>query len=172
MVERSVTPRWLSIAIAAAVAACIGTVVAHAVTVHTIRGLGLPEIGKAFPPLSGLSIANRWVSLDDSRPCHLVRFASEQCRFSKADDPAYRALESRLLAQGCDAAIVAPQRVLMPAGYTETSRRRLLAEADLGFLDRARLTRTPTTMVFDRRWRLVWRREGILDPADADVLSR
>jgi len=157
------------LALAAAICACLASVVADAITVRGIQELGPPRPGDLFSPLSGLTAKHEWIGVPADHRCHLVRFASDQCRYSKADDPRFRALESRLLKEGCDSAILAPASSLFPSGYAETDTRRLFYDVNLGFSRKAKLIRTPTTMLFDRDWRLTWRAEGILN--DMDLLG-
>lgn len=166
MAERTLTPKWLSLALTGAICACIASIVADALTVRRIRQLGAPEPGGVFTQLSGVSAKGQWTSATAERRCHLVRFASDLCPFSRSDDRAFRAFEARLLRGGCDSAILAPASNVFPTGYIDSDTRRLLQYADLGFLKQAKFIRTPTTLLFDQDWRLMWRREGVLSKSD------
>ncbi len=113
--------------------------------------LGITSTGN--PPASGAS-------------CHLVRYASINCRYCspKFSQP-WNDLERTLTGRGCDSIIVTPYAGDFPLADEKTPKQKL-AGVSLQFMKDTDFNSTPITLLVDHDWRIVWSHVGVLEEDD------
>lgn len=98
--------------------------------------------------------------------CHLVRYASINCRYcSPKYSESWNDLERALTGRGCDSMIVSPYAGDFPLADEKTPKHKL-AGVSLEFMKSTSFNGTPITLLVGRDWRIVWSRVGVLDEED------
>jgi len=172
MDKSALTIRVESAVLSVAAVACIVLMSVHSMNAARIRQFGVPETGMSLTPVSGMAKNGEWIGAAANSRCHVVRFGSRTCPFSRSDDYLFRRLETKLIGEGCDSTVLAPSSDVQPDGYSQTRSRHILNEVSLEFLRHAKLTRTPTTMILAQRWRLIWLKVGVMTEQDLAEISR
>jgi hypothetical protein len=105
-----------------------------------------------------------------AHPCYVLRYASEQCPFCKADYPVFAALDAAASGRGCQTWVISPTPGEFPR---PVERRRVnVAYIDLHSARMLRLSETPTTVLLDQNQVIRWVKVGALSSADiAQALS-
>ena len=113
--------------------------------------LGITAVGN--PPATGPA-------------CHLVRYASINCRYCspKYSQP-WNDLERALTRRGCDSIIVSPYAGDFPLDDEKTPKQKL-AGVSLQFMKSTGFNSTPITLLVNRDWRIVWSHLGVLEEDD------
>jgi hypothetical protein len=126
------------------------------------RSSGPLARGSAFPPLAGVAKSGlfRPEGPQAARNCHVVRFASRQCpACAPAQSQGYVLLVDALAARGCDVTILSPHGSDLPIADQGLPRQEMRA-VSLSFVAASGFTATPTTVVFDRNWKVLWSAVG------------
>lgn len=130
---------------------------------YWVRGrTGLYDTTAKFPALAGyLSNNQRYVPA--LAPCVLVRLSSDSCQYSRLDQPYYLRLVEQARRAGCESVILSPKSGQL--NFQGDG----LGTLHLRFVD-YRLGQmlipfvTPQTILLDRDGRILWYREGTMDP--------
>jgi hypothetical protein len=100
------------------------------------------------------------------RACHLVRYASINCRYcSPRYSQPWNDLERASTAKGCDSTIVTPFAGDFPLDDEKTPRQKL-AGVSLQFMKNTGFNSTPITLLVDRDYRIVWSHVGVVEQDD------
>jgi len=104
--------------------------------------------------------------VDGDIRCHLLRYTSSECPYCDADRSVFRDLHRDASTRGCRTLILSPTPdVSTDEGLEDTD---VLTEVDgVSASDLYRLLGTPTTIVADRHFQIVWSHLGSLQSADA-----
>lgn len=111
--------------------------------------------------------------------CHLVRYASINCRYCAPNySRPWNDLERTLTQKGCDSTIVSPYSSDLPQAENNVPERRL-AGVSPQFMRSTSFNSTPITVLTDQNWRIVWSHVGVVEQSDSqdalqasDSLSR
>lgn len=95
--------------------------------------------------------------------CYVLRYASKTCAASRSDVEVLRQIENGLRMRGCGSVLLAPSKEVFPE--TQASRINIVSTR-VSFAHAADFTFTPTTMVVDHEWRILWAKVGSLNPSD------
>ncbi len=125
-------------------------------------------VGHFVGPAAGVDEDGRAVAVPDS-DCHLIRYGSSTCPACLADRREWASLKAKMLAKGCDVTEFAPSADLLEPGGGEprTYRLKLLNPA---FVARSRFRATPTMVLTNRSWRVVWSRPGALRASELGAI--
>jgi protein-disulfide isomerase len=138
--------------------------------IQTIQADSL-AVGHYLGPVSGVSEDGRGVAVPDS-DCHLLRYGSSICPACRSDRKEWAALKEGLLAKGCDVTEFAPAAELLEPGSPRPRSFRLKL-LDASFVARSRFRATPTMVLANRSWRVVWSQVGSLQgPELNSILGR
>lgn len=124
-----------------------------------------------FPPGQVISSASLGITTSGSAPapgasCHLVRYASINCRYCSPNySQPWNDLERTLTGKGCDSLIVTPYAGDFPQADEKTPKQKL-AGVSLQFMKSTDFNSTPITLLVDHDWRIVWSHVGVLDDDD------
>lgn len=130
-----------------------------------------------FPPGQVLSSGPLGITADGNPPpsgaaCHLVRYASINCRYCspKYSQP-WNDLERTLTGKGCDSIIVSPYAGDFPLADEKTPEQKL-AGVSLQFMKSTEFNSTPITLLVDRDWGIVWSHVGVVEKEDSQEAVR
>jgi len=156
---------------ALAALAAVGTLLAAGADAFVrwrIERISPLKLGMAMRPPSGMDITGTPLSEAElrSHSCHVVRFMSVGCKWCRRDAGLWKELREALLAQGCDAILLGPRIVDYPQGQDASPHETQLAITSMEFARSLPLSGTPTTLVFDADWRLIWFKIGALKRQD------
>jgi hypothetical protein len=122
-----------------------------------------------IPPPSGFRSDGTRIDLSMARKGWAVRYAGESCPFC-AKDTQWNVLANRLQDMGIEPIVLLPspqdefrKTHLVPEGIPQE------AYVDMEWVKHFRLTMTPTLLLFDNHQRLIWQRQGMLDPSDTSA---
>jgi hypothetical protein len=125
-----------------------------------------------FPPGQMVSSGRLGITADGNPPaggaaCHLVRYASINCRYCspKYSQP-WNDLERTLTGKGCDSIVVTPYAGDFPLADEKTPEQKLAA-VSLQFMKSTEFNSTPITLLVDREWRIVWSHVGVVEEEDS-----
>ena len=130
--------------------------------------------GSVFAPLAGVARSGAlWRGAADAAPtCHVVRFASSHCAACKpAQARGYVLLARALADRGCDAIVLSPNGSDLPMDGEGPFPQEMMA-VDLRFVAASGFTATPTTVVFDRDWKVLWSSVGAFSEDSARTALR
>jgi hypothetical protein len=158
----------------------VGTLVANVVLIAVvvyvraeIAAVSLISKGAAVAPLTGVTIEGEHIGTRDAlrAKCHLVRYSSTACALSNSDRRPWNTVAAAAANRlGCEVTIISPGPDRMPA--IDGMKVNRLAYPVMTFVGQTRFRGTPTTLLFDEQWRLVWWREGPLQDDDQSALLR
>ncbi|MBZ5508840.1 MAG: hypothetical protein LAO78_25550 [Acidobacteriia bacterium] len=141
----------------------IGT---HTYFGHKFASGGLPQLSGTMAPVAGVSTNGQIVAENSTRPCHIIRYTSIHCAYCRRDQPTWDRFDAALTKNGCDSTSLGPSGSDMPQNAATESARQFLVAVPASFAKRIDLFATPTTVVLDRNWNIVWSRVGMLDTSD------
>jgi len=102
-----------------------------------------------------------------------VRFASKDCQFSRADAANWNAISSEFHRRGYDVIIVVTKvEEQYPSDAPELKAAHQEAYVDMGWIERFRLTLTPTLLIFAPSKQLMWAHQGALRAEDVSSAER
>src|SRR5581483_705328 len=103
---------------------------------------------------------------ESGKACHLVRYASTNCGYCapKYSQP-WNELEKELTDKGCDSIIVSPYSSDLPQENGTPEQK--MAGVSAQFIRSTGFNSTPTTLLLDRDWKVVWAHKGVVEPRDS-----
>ncbi len=159
--------RWASIC---AVLLNAGAMGAHYWLAHKpmINERVLP--GVVVGPIAGITSTGIAVTENsmNAYPCHVIRYTSIHCPWCLRDEPTWARFDETLRHYGCDSTILGPLGTDLPANAMLTPNQRSLVAVPAFVAQKIDLRVTPTTIVLDKNWKVVWSNLGILKPDDAE----
>jgi hypothetical protein len=142
--------------------------------VHVRTGeSGALVAGTTILPPAGVTLQGTSLDLAKSPAvCHLIRFASRSCEFSRSDR-LFNQVELTALRAGCDSIILAPSDTSYDCDASAShNRHHHLSYPTMATVRALRLEATPTTMIVDNAWRVVWVQIGVLSEQDVSYALR
>lgn len=109
------------------------------------------------------------ISDSASTPCHVIRYQNASCPFCRSDGATWRRFADTLRATGCDVFLLSDED--LDADSLSSGRDARLVS--LAHAETLPLTKTPTTVITNDSWRIIWAHTGALTNSTADeVRSR
>lgn len=157
--------KWLKRASAFAILLNLAAIAWHYYLIHQFtEGVARPSGTSA--PITGITLDGNTIS-DSSAPCHVIRYTSIYCPWCRRDQPSWDSFDQTLRNSGCDSTSLGPSGSDLPRKADSLPNRRFLVAVPAAFAQKINLTATPTTVVLDREWNIVWSRAGLLEANDA-----
>lgn len=162
--------RWLRYASILAVLLNVLAVGVHYYVAHAKTTLGVLPRGTVIRPVTGIDSLGNDVteSTVSAYSCHVVRYTSIRCPSCRRDEPSWEHFDTMLRNHGCDSTILVPAATDAPRNVTPLPSRRLLPVVPASVAQQTDLLATPSTIVFDHDWKVVWSALGMLQPGDAE----
>jgi len=162
--------RWLRYASILAVLLNVLAVGVHYYVAHAKTTLGVLPRGTVIRPVTGIDSLGNDVteSTVSAYSCHVVRYTSIRCPSCRRDEPSWEHFDTMLRNHGCDSTILVPAATDAPRNVTPLPSRRLLPVVPASVAQQTDLLATPSTIVFDHDWKVVWSALGMLQPRDAE----
>jgi len=162
--------QWLRYASILAVFLNVIAVGVHYYIAHDKATLGVLPRGTVIRPVTGIDSAGNAVteSTVNGYPCHVVRYTSIRCASCRRDEPSWEHFDTALRNHGCDSTILVPAAADLPKNVTPLPGRRLLPVVPASVAQQTDLLATPSTIVFDHDWKVVWSTLGMLQPGDTE----
>lgn len=128
--------------------------------------LELMRLGDELVPLQGVALDGTLLPADslNRRPCHLLRYGSQICPFSRMDLPLLEELRSESIARGCSDVGMAPAAQVFGRDAHNASVKLAFPAPELS--TRPLFSSTPVTILIDANWRVAWFKVGSLDRRD------
>jgi hypothetical protein len=146
-----------------------GLLAAHLALSWEAKASSTHKLGATLVAAEGLVDAGvPLTETSQARPCHLLRYGSDTCAACAADRAIYLRLAEALSRRGCDVVSLAPG----PRFFDAMNPFPKLAFPTARFAETVDLQFTPTTIVADRGWSVVWSKIGALDKTDVAAASR
>ena len=167
MINRQRLLRYVSIF---AVLLNVVAVGVHYYLAHKNAGLGVLARGVIIQPVTGFDSLGNYVTASavSAYPCHVVRYTSIHCASCRRDEPSWNHFDTILRNHGCDSTILVPAATDVPKNVTPLPSRRLLPVVPASVAQQTDLLATPSTIVFNHDWRVVWSTLGMLQPGDTE----
>lgn len=126
--------------------------------------------GAVVGPIAGMTSTGITVAKNstDAYSCHVIRYTSIHCPWCRRDEPTWARFDETLRSHGCDSTILGPSAGDLPPNATLTPNERSLVAVPAFVAQNIDLMVTPTTIVLDKNWKIVWSNLGILKPDDAE----
>jgi hypothetical protein len=161
---------WLRYASILAVLLNVAALGAHYYVAHEKGTLGVLPRGTVIKPVTGIDSLGNDVteSTVNAYSCHIVRYTSIRCPSCRRDEPSWNNFETILRNHGCDSTILVPAAADVPKNVTLLPGRRLLPLVPASVAQQTNLLATPSTIVFDHEWKVVWSTLGMLQPGDPE----
>lgn len=125
--------------------------------------------GTIVGPIAGITSTGAVITEDSTNayPCHVIRYTSIRCPWCRRDEPTWTRFDEALRSHGCDSTILAPSGGELPPNATLMPNQRSVVAVPAFVAQNIDLMVTPTTIVLDKNWKIVWSNLGILKPEDA-----
>jgi len=157
--------KWLKRASAFAILLNLVAIGGHYYLIHQFaEGVARPSGTSA--PITGITVGGNTVS-DSPAPCHVIRYTSIYCPWCRRDQLSWDSFDQALQSSGCDSTSLGPSGSDLPRKADSLPNRRFLVAVPAMFAQKIDLTATPTTVVLDREWNIVWSHVGLLSANDA-----
>jgi len=131
--------------------------------------------GALLTPPAGIAGSGKLQHEDASAAyaCHVIRFGYAECpACGVARSAGYFLLASTLAKRGCDVIVIGARGADFPVQAPGPPTREMVA-VDLRFVAASKFNLTPTTVVVDRNWRVLWSTVGAFDEGSArEALAR
>ena len=162
--------RWLRYASILAILLNVVAVGVHFYVVHEKGTLGVLPHGTVIKPITGIDSFGNYVTegTGSGYKCHVVRYTSIRCPSCRRDEPSWDHFDTILRNHGCDSTILVPAATDVPRNVTPLPSRRLLPVVPASVAQQTDLLATPSTIVFDHDWKVVWSALGMLQPGDPE----
>lgn len=162
--------RWLRYASIFAVLLNVVAAGVHYYVAHAKTTLGVLPRGTVIRPVTGIDSLGNDVteSTVTAYSCHVVRYTSIRCPSCRRDEPSWEHFDTMLRNHGCDSTILVPAATDAPRNVTPLPSRRLLPVVPASVAQQTDLLATPSTIVFDHNWKVVWSTLGMLQPGDTE----
>lgn len=135
---------------------------------HKFAAGAVSQPSGTIVPATGVTTNGQVVLQNPARPCHIVRYTSIHCAYCRRDQPLWERLEATLTKKACDSISLGPLGSDMPKDAAIASDHQILVAVPAAFARKIDLFATPTTVVLDRNWNVIWSRVGVLDPNDIE----
>lgn len=161
---------WLRYASLLAVLLNVIAVGVHYYLAHESGTLGVLPRGTVIKPVTGIDSLGNYVteSSVSAYPCHVVRYTSIRCPSCRRDEPSWNHFDTVLRNRGCDSTILFPAAADALKDIAPLPSRRLLPVVPASVAQQTNLLATPSTIVFDHNWKVVWSALGMLQPGDPE----
>lgn len=142
----------------------------HYYVAHKSAGLGVLAPGTVIRPVTGIDSLGNDVteSAVSAYPCHVVRYTSIHCPSCRLDEPSWNRFDAALRDHGCDSTILAPSASEVPTNVGPLPNLRLVPVVPASVAEQTDLLATPSTIVLDHDWKVVWSNLGTLRPGDTE----
>jgi hypothetical protein len=162
--------RWLRYASILAILLNVVAVGVHFYVVHEKATLGVLPHGTVIRPVTGIDSLGNDVteSTVSAYSCHVVRYTSIRCPSCRRDEPSWQHFDTILRNRGCDSTILFPAAADAIKDTVPLPGRRLLPVVPASVAQQTNLLATPSTIVFDHNWKVVWSTLGMLQPGDPE----
>lgn len=162
--------RWLRYASILAILLNVVAVGVHFYVVHEKGTLGVLPQGTVIKPVTGIDSLGNYVteSTVSAYPCHVVRYTSIRCPSCRRDEPSWNNFDTILRNRGCDSTILFPAATDALKDVSPLPSRRLLPVVPASVAQQTNLLATPSTIVFNHDWKVVWSALGMLQPGDPE----
>lgn len=157
--------KWLKRASAFAVLLNLAAIAGHYYLIHEFAE-GVTRPSGTSAPITGITVDGNTIA-DSSAPCHVIRYTSIRCPWCRRDQPSWDSFDQILRNSGCDSTSLGPSGEDLPRKVDSLPNRRFLVAVPAVFAQKIDLTATPTTVVLDREWNIVWSHVGLLGANDA-----
>jgi hypothetical protein len=161
---------WLRYASFLAVMLNVSAIGVHYYVAHEKETLGVLPRGTVIEPVTGIDSLGNYVteSTVSAYSCHIVRYTSIRCPSCRRDEPAWEHFDTILRSHGCDSTILFPAATDALKDITPLPSRRLLPVVPASVAQQTNLLATPSTIVLDHDWKVVWSTLGMLQPGDTE----
>jgi hypothetical protein len=161
---------WLRYASILAVLLNVVALGAHFYVARAKTALGVLPRGTVIKPVTGIDSLGNDVteSTVNAYSCHVVRYTSIRCPSCRRDQPAWEHFDAILRGHGCDSTILFPAATDAVKDIIPLPSRRLLPVVPASVAQQTNLLATPSTIVLDHEWRVVWSTLGMLHPGDPE----
>jgi hypothetical protein len=134
---------------------------------------GVPA-GTQITPLTGRTGTSTEITVENAMTydCHVLRYTSTHCQWCRQDESAWQTFESAFLRRGCDSFLLGPSAADLPQDAVSAPNRHWLAIVPATVAAEVNLFATPTTVVFDRQWKVKWSKMGIFEKGDMERAIR
>lgn len=121
-------------------------------------------------PIEGITSTGAIITEDSTNtyPCHVIRYTSINCPWCRRDEPTWTRFDEALRSHGCDSTTLGPSVGDLPPSSALTSNQRSVVAVPAFVAQNIDLMVTPTTIVLDKNWKIVWSNLGILKPEDEE----
>jgi len=143
---------------------------AHYYFAHRFYSAASLPSGLRVTPVTGVTVSGEEITGNTAaaRDCHVLRYTSIHCHWCREDEPSWQALERDLQRRGCDSTLFGPAALDLPKNAVSTTDRHWLAVVPASAAREINFFATPTTIVFDREWRVTWSKMGVLEKGDLE----
>lgn len=126
--------------------------------------------GLTVGPVTGATLDGDTISemSTSSYACHVIRYTSIHCPWCRRDQPTWARFDETLRSHGCDTTTLGPSGGDLPPDSKHTPNERALAVVPAAFTKKIDLLATPTTIVLDKNWKIVWANLGVLKSSDTE----
>jgi hypothetical protein len=126
--------------------------------------------GVTTGPVAGVNTQGHYIdrASTNSFRCHVVRYTSVNCPWCRKDEPAWKSFDQALRGQGCDSIIFGPSATELPRSVSPASGQDYLPVVSASAARNFELYATPTTLVLDHDWKVLWSNLGILEKGDTE----
>lgn len=161
---------WLRYTSFLAVLLNVAAVGVHYYLAHERGTIGVLPRGTVIKPVTGIDSLGNYVteSAVSAYPCHVVRYTSIRCPSCRRDEPSWNNFDTILRNRGCDSTILFPAATDAIKDIIPLPNRRLLPVVPASVAQQTNLLATPSTIVFDHNWKVVWSTLGMLQPGDTE----
>lgn len=162
--------RWLRYVSILAIFLNVAAIGVHYYVAHQKAALGVLPRGAVIQPLTGIDSLGNIVTENtvNAYRCHIVRYTSIRCASCRRDEPSWEHFDAALRNYGCDSTVLVPAAADSPKNVTALPSRRLLPVVPASVAQQTDLLATPSTIVFDHDWKVVWSALGMLQPRDTE----
>lgn len=142
----------------------------HFYLAHEKETTGVLPRGTVINPVTGIDSLGNYVSesTGSAYKCHVVRYTSIRCPSCRRDEPSWNNFDTILRNRGCDSTILFPAATDALKDIVPLPSRRLLPVVPASVAQQTNLLATPSTIVFDHNWKVVWSTLGMLQPGDPE----
>jgi hypothetical protein len=137
---------------------------AHYFFLHQLAARSSIPSGSTVGPISGITPDGIPVldATSSEFHCHEIRYASIHCPWCEKDQPAWEQFDAALRSYGCDSFVLAPTVADFPKHARGSVDQKFIMAMPADVASRLDLLATPTTIVADGNWKVIWSKAGTL----------